>query len=215
MQASESPVLAVRSLSSSEILSQGKDGLLNVWDVEYSASASHRKADNSIRGEQHTFCKCEIVRDGNLTAQLVVFAQGRDEIALWDLRGQQPVSVLKPSQGSKQETGFCTALAALNERHVIGGYEDGGVRLFDVRKNFAVLQERLHAEAVFGLDAVRTGSEKSAGRGFAVMSGSANGELVLSRLSASSAEQQMLMSEKGRIQLKVKEEGRGARARER
>uniref|UniRef100_A0A7S4N095 Anaphase-promoting complex subunit 4 WD40 domain-containing protein n=1 Tax=Guillardia theta TaxID=55529 RepID=A0A7S4N095_GUITH len=209
MQASDSPVLAVRCLSRSTVLTQAKDGIINLWDVEYSGTPSHRLAEGSIKGEQHTFCKCDIIRDDGKAAQLVAFAQGSDGIGVWDLRSSDPVSVLKPP-GSKRSSGFCTAMVAVGDKHVVGGYEDGGVRLFDLRKNLAVLQEHVHSDPVFGLDAVRTRSDRSGAEAFAVMSGSANGELVLSRLTASDGgERDMVLTEKGRMQLKCAEEARG------
>lgn len=111
------------------------NGMLNVWDLErldkpvFSAKA-HEALVNCIDG-------CGGLNVGGGAPELVT--GGRDGcVKVWDVRVPEPVSSLEPRAG--QTVRDCWAVAFGNsyndeERCVVAGYDNGDVKLLDLRMN--------------------------------------------------------------------------------
>lgn len=110
-------------------------GKLNIWDLErldvpvYSAQA-HSSIINAIDG-------CGGLGIGGGAPEILT--GGRDGcVRLWDPRVSEPVLALEPTEG--QQTRDCWTVAFGNayndeERCIVAGYDNGDVKLFDLRTN--------------------------------------------------------------------------------
>ena len=161
-----------------------------------------------LSSDLHSFCKCTLVpwtRDGSLhegvESEVIAVPHGSYDVGLWDIRTPQVQTVLSlGAQGvgvadggglrSSSSSGMLTALAAhaghglggLSGPLVMGGYEDGLVRVWDVRSSRVLLRHPVNADAVFAVCAACTRQH------LVIASGGVGGSVCISHLSVDTAE---------------------------
>ena len=172
-----SSVLAVHMLGGERLLSQGRDGVARVWD-----------ARDNLRGplvelpvQSYNFCGCapsptaaaSTDWEGGGSSPLLLALPNIDAqvVLLWDLRQHKPLP-LRLATSARQEpgskgAGMCMSLRFVGEQLVLSGWEDGALRLFDLRRGGTPISARtLHSEPVLCLDTLPDNS--------AVVSGAAD-----------------------------------------
>lgn len=123
------------SLENRQLATGDYGGLLNIWDLEkpevavYSAQA-HKSIVNAIDG-------CGGMNIGHGAPEIVT--GGRDGcVRVWDPRTSSPVVSLEPDNG--EDIRDCWSVGFGNsyndeERCVVAGYDNGDVKMFDLRMN--------------------------------------------------------------------------------
>ncbi|KAJ1487232.1 WD40-repeat-containing domain protein [Baffinella frigidus] len=172
VDASGGAVLAVRTLSEDRFLTQGKDGALKIWSMER-PDAGVLAGGPTVCGEVvanlHSFCKSVVMQAAaqpGAAEPVIALPMGMDGAALWDPREPAVGSlILRPradmdapnartTHGQPNPAGQCTSLSALSDTHLLGGFEDGVLRLWDCRAAATPLASlAAHQEPVFGLSA--------------------------------------------------------------
>ena len=192
VNASGGAVLAVRTLSEDRFLSQGKDGALKIWSMER-PDAGMLAGGPTVCGEVvanlHSFCKSVVMQAAGqpgAAEPVIALPMGMDGAALWDPREPAVGSlILRPradmdapnartTHGQPNPAGQCTSLSALSDTHLLGGFEDGVLRLWDCRAAATPLASlAAHQEPVFGLSAMllETSGAAPLGKGTVVSGG--------------------------------------------
>ena len=158
-----SSVLAVHMIGGERLLSQGRDGVARVWD-----------ARDNLRGplaelpvQSYNFCGCapspaaaastDWDRGGSSQLLLALPNVDAQVVLMWDLRQHTPLplrlaATAQQEPGSKG-AGMCMSLRFVGEQLVLSGWEDGSLRLFDLRRGATPISVRpLHSEPVLCLD---------------------------------------------------------------
>eukprot|EP00696_Hemimastix_kukwesjijk_P002182 gnl/Hemi2/12688_TR4335_c0_g2_i1.p1 gnl/Hemi2/12688_TR4335_c0_g2~~gnl/Hemi2/12688_TR4335_c0_g2_i1.p1 ORF type:complete len:243 (-),score=46.07 gnl/Hemi2/12688_TR4335_c0_g2_i1:66-743(-) len=95
-----------------------------------------------------TFCKCAIVPVQGPNSWLLAIPSSQNEIGLWDLRAANMVRTLSPDSGG---AGMCMAIHVWG-RSVIGGFEDGMVRSWDLTKDALFYSHKFFVDPVMALE---------------------------------------------------------------
>eukprot|EP00961_Rhodomonas_salina_P214783 2900861-Rhodomonas_salina.4 len=197
--AGNTPVLAVRAVADETLFTQSKAGLLQLWSIERAGTevGSATRAEGSVKylADIHSFCKSVLLRPCSSYGELapIAFPHGPDAVGLWDTRANMIQSLVSPqtSPTDVRKTGACTALAALDFRYLCGAYEDGGVRVWDIRKQWPLTIQDLHTEPVFGLSVMASSKPGCA----ACASGGADGCVIISKIQGVKEEEQARQTE--------------------
>lgn len=188
------PVLSVHELCQGQWLTQGKGGLLCVWDGERVCNREKNAETASVKVELHSFCKCEPL---DSTTVAVPVGDGV-KIGIWDTRSDSVQPIFSPGTipgmsndgagGGRGPTGMCMCLGMGGEGKLVGGYEDGSVHVWDLRSRRVLYARRVHDEPVFGVCGtdVSVGSKQnSASRRAVYVSGGADGMLSVNDMKSS------------------------------
>ena len=120
-------------------------------------------------------------------------AIGGADIGVWDTKCNQFQKRFEPFNSidslRSTQAGMCTALSALGSCHILGAYEDGSIRLWDIRHTYPLSTTKLHAEPIFALGSAELPSRscQAAGRQYVCVSGGADGCVVHSQIAPASA----------------------------
>ena len=187
--AGDGSILSVTSINHL-LCTQSKRGLISLWD--YEQTTVHPVLEIQI--ELHSFCKCVITR--KKTAQypdscvtVAAPAAGGSDVGLWDTRCNEFRAHFRPFKSSETKSstaGMCTALSAPDDHHLFGAYEDGSIRLWDVRHSSPLTATKLHIQPIFALSACLLPSRCSnQGQRFLCVSGGADSFIVHSAVGMS------------------------------
>eukprot|EP00128_Syssomonas_multiformis_P012346 Colp12_sorted_trinity150504_noHs@14186 len=145
--------LCARSLGRSQIISQGRDGELRVWDYGQMGEGPVYSLPNACPN----FCELALLHDDQEgdACLLAIPGSNGDDILVWSLRDKTRISTL-PKNESK---GMCMALTAAGRgsHKLCAGYEDGSLILWDLRMNAPLAETKAHKEPVLCVDADSSG----------------------------------------------------------
>ncbi|XP_017900330.1 PREDICTED: guanine nucleotide-binding protein subunit beta-like protein 1 isoform X1 [Capra hircus] len=133
-----------------QLLSQGRDLQLCVWDLAEGRSA----VVDAMRLESVGFCRASILAEGPQRWMLAVPGRGNDEVQILELPSKTLVSCLKPEAGARLGMPMCLQLwqAESSPRPLLlAGYEDGSLALWDVSMRKLCSRAACHSEPVMGL----------------------------------------------------------------
>ncbi|KAM4827501.1 guanine nucleotide-binding protein subunit beta-like protein 1 isoform 1-T5 [Thomomys bottae] len=156
----------------SQILSQGRDLRLCLWDLAEGRNA----IVDSVRLESVGFCKSSILANGQPCWMLAVPGKDTDEVQILEMPSKTSVCTLKPEADAKPGMPMCLRLWQANGSArplLLAGYEDGSVALWDISERKVCSQVCCHEEPVMGLDfdsQKARGVSGSAGKALAVWS---------------------------------------------
>eukprot|EP01031_Cornospumella_fuschlensis_P035638 gene35638-43224_t len=155
-------VISVKALSSTEFATSGRDGVIKIWNNELMSTDSDPHVTIET-GSQH-FCNIDCLYDEG--AQVLASCDENSAALVWDARSPQHPSVrfLPPSGPSSTATtrgvGMLTTLLirrlggggeGLGGVHVVGGYEDGSLAVYDLRTQRCLNNVAVHSDPVFAL----------------------------------------------------------------
>uniref|UniRef100_A0A8C0XHY6 Guanine nucleotide-binding protein subunit beta-like protein 1 n=1 Tax=Castor canadensis TaxID=51338 RepID=A0A8C0XHY6_CASCN len=156
----------------SQLLSQGRDQRLCLWDLAEGRNA----VVDSVHLESVGFCRSSVLADGQLHWTLAVPGKGTDEVQILEMPSKTSVCTLKPEADAKPGMPMCLGLWQANSSPrplLLAGYEDGSVALWDILERKVCSRVACHEEPIMGLDfdsqKVR-GVSGSAGKALAVWS---------------------------------------------
>lgn len=126
------------------IISQGRDGIVNIWNH----NEGEWKITGSIPAPTIGFCQCDISRLKNLIA---VPGEKCYQVDLFDLETCSLMTTLIPN--SPETYGMCICIKwVMSDNHLICGYENGKIILWDIDQSKEMSHLVCHKEPVFGLD---------------------------------------------------------------
>jgi WD40 repeat protein len=160
------------------ILSQGRDGLIKVWDASTLLAGDTRPAAELFTGAQH-FCQFALPRwpqenssGGECSHSLLAPCSEQGRLQMWDLRSStKPHTSINPSDPTHRGMVMCCRLldsALLPAAVVVAGHEDGFLACYDLRNAAAgpLVEAKLHSEPLMCCDidaAAAQGVSASAG----------------------------------------------------
>lgn len=133
-----------------QLLSQGRDLQLCVWDLAEGRSA----VVDAMHLESVGFCRASVLAEGPQRWMLAVPGRGNDEVQILELPSKTLVSCLKPEAGARLGMPMCLQLwqAESSPRPLLlAGYEDGSLALWDVSMRKLCSRAACHSEPVMGL----------------------------------------------------------------
>ncbi|XDB58926.1 hypothetical protein AB1E18_012331 [Capra hircus] len=133
-----------------QLLSQGRDLQLCVWDLAEGRSA----VVDAMRLESVGFCRASVLAEGPQRWMLAVPGRGNNEVQILELPSKTLVSCLKPEAGARLGMPMCLQLwqAESSPRPLLlAGYEDGSLALWDVSVRKLCSRAACHSEPVMGL----------------------------------------------------------------
>ena len=166
-------ILEVLPLSPERVFTQGRDGIVRIWNLTQGGAACTRELAVGGSG----FCACAVWSPGDATPSATpgADATGRSVLAaasvdmqtavLYDLRQRDDPIDIMPAPPQHDRSGMCFCLRFLDETHLVSGWEDGSLQLFDLRRcDLPMAARQLHKEPLLSVEleprrnAVLTGS---------------------------------------------------------
>eukprot|EP01113_Clastostelium_recurvatum_P035296 TRINITY_DN4903_c0_g1_i1.p1 TRINITY_DN4903_c0_g1~~TRINITY_DN4903_c0_g1_i1.p1 ORF type:complete len:382 (-),score=82.85 TRINITY_DN4903_c0_g1_i1:98-1219(-) len=172
-------ILHMTTLRNGQLLTQGRDGFLRVWDVENISSSSALAASpqHELETYSYSFGRCGVWESASTTLVSVPAPDDASTVFVWDLRESKPVMKIGPqrdpnsgSSGNEGESGssvglvMCTSMwsdAQTDLPTLCGGYEDGGVHLFDIRTNACLASSKLHTDPILNMHVLSSSPSSS------------------------------------------------------
>jgi WD40 repeat protein len=213
--AGDGAILSLIGLRDS-LVTQSKGGLISLWDYDH--DSKHPILE--VQCDLHSFCKCILLGYPSASSQAagILIASpthGGADIGVWDAKSNEFCTRYRPfktSDALKSSTaGMCTALSTMGDSHVLGAYEDGSVRLWDVRHGSPMSTAKLHAEPIFALSSTPLPTRANGqGQQHVCVSGGADGCVVHTQVSLGSQNTALLAEETGPATAAMTETGRTA-----
>ncbi|KAM6155936.1 guanine nucleotide-binding protein subunit beta-like protein 1 [Rhynchocyon petersi] len=153
-----------------QLLSQGRDLRLCLWDL----AEGRNTVVNSVCLKSVGFCRSSVLATAQPRWLLAMPGKGNDEVEILEMPSKTSVCTLKPGAGAKPGMPMCLELwqATPSSRpHLLAGFEDGSVVLWDVSERKVCSRIACHTEPVMalGLDSQEArGVSGSAGKALAV-----------------------------------------------
>jgi guanine nucleotide-binding protein subunit beta-like protein 1 len=160
------------------IFSQGRDGLIKVWDASTLLAGDTRPAAELFTGAQH-FCQFALPRwpqesgSSEFSHSLLAPCSEQGRLQLWDLRSStKPHTSIDPADPAHRGMVMCCRLldssALLPAAVVVAGHEDGFLACYDLRSaaRGPLVEAKLHSEPLMCCDidaAAAQGVSASAG----------------------------------------------------
>ncbi|XP_006890569.1 PREDICTED: guanine nucleotide-binding protein subunit beta-like protein 1 [Elephantulus edwardii] len=133
------------------LLSQGRDLRLCLWDLAEGRNA----VVDSVRLESVGFCRSCMLAMAQPRWMLAMPGRDNSEVEILEMPSKTSVCALKPGAGAKPGMPMCLKLwqAASSPRpHLLAGYEDGSVVLWDVSERKVCSRVACHTEPALALD---------------------------------------------------------------
>ncbi|XP_041354489.1 guanine nucleotide-binding protein subunit beta-like protein 1 [Gigantopelta aegis] len=149
-----STILSVVDVDSSTLLTQGRDGLVILWENK----ETKWQPENHFKCTSQSFCASAIVKCSNSNASLLaVPSDVTSQVDIFDLDTGEKVTFFKPDS-SRTKYGMCMAIKLVSPpssdqcHQVLIGYESGHVALWDTKTSKMIDSLELYKESVMCLD---------------------------------------------------------------
>ncbi|XP_065887298.1 uncharacterized protein [Dysidea avara] len=152
--ANERPVVGVAQIAHNKIISQGRGGQMEVWDI------GAQEKLNLFNVDDPRFCKLSVLRqdtgshDTGSHDRLAVASSEFGQVNIYETSIGKLVTTLKVTKPSTKGTCMCVHYY---NNHILAGFEDGSVVLFDCRNCKPVSELKVHSEPVMCLHCIDNG----------------------------------------------------------
>ncbi|XXQ31698.1 WD domain, G-beta repeat [Plasmodiophora brassicae] len=120
-------VLSLASMASSELVSQGRDGYVKLWDLNATGDST---PSSTVDTSSRSFCRMAVLPERSV---VIVPSADCDEVCLWNMKaGVLTLKFDMKAGGGKR--GMCTCIEVVSAHCILSGSEGGFVDLWDERQ---------------------------------------------------------------------------------
>lgn len=130
-----------------KLVTQGRDGLVKFWSIQ----GSDYTVSGTLQSGSLGFCSSAVI-GCNSTTYLAIPGDVTSQVDIYDCKTHNSIGYLKPCSGHSKY-GMCMSIRSVqNEKHILLGYENGSVALWDIRSFKMIDSSSFHKETVMCMD---------------------------------------------------------------